>query len=510
MKKITEKIICVLLALLMISSVSVFASAEVQEEYPTVYIHGLGPDLTSVNGKTVYPVTVDANKLVKDNIQALLESIVLGEVTRDWEDCAELLLSIVEDIFSPMYFDGDGEPVNYVGPMNNLSKISTKKSGYGLSDYSFHYDWREDPVKIADELNDYINAVLAATEKEKVNIVAFSMGGCTALAYLAKYGNEKIDTLVLHSSAHNGVIACGAPMAGKIDFNADSIERYFDYYLKTNSLFGDEALDELFGTLVILLEKVNTVGLASDVLERFYNNLSELVMPNLGLASVGTMPGIWSIISEEYYDDAKALAFSDKGDKYDGLIEKIDYYHNNVKLKADSLLEEANQNGTKVCIVAKYGIPLIPLFDGCNSVGDGVIALGDQSLGATCAANDGVLSDKYISVAKAAGTDKYISADKKVDASTCLFPDSTWFIKGVEHSNGGEFADTIIRELINKPSQPTVNDDDTPEQFNFANEETGKLEPVTEEAEKKSDSFFKVLFQFFTLLVKFAFSSIQK
>ena len=510
MKKITKKIICVLMALLMISSVSVFAFAGEQEEYPNVYIHGLGPDLKSVNGKTVYPISVDANKLVRDNLQPLLESIVLGEVTRDWKDCADLLLSIVEEIFSPMYFDEDGEPINLVGPMNNLSKVPAKKSDYGLSDYTFKYDWREDPVKIADELNDYINAVLAATEKEKVNIVAFSMGGCTTLAYLEKYGSEKIDTLVLHSSAHNGVLACGAPMAGKIDFNADSIERYLDYYLENNSLFGDETLDGLFGALVILLEKVNTVGLASNVLDRFYKNLSELVMPQLGLASVGTMPGIWSIISKEYYEDAKALAFSDKGDKYDAFIEKIDYYHNNVKIKADSILEEAKENGTKVCIVAKYGVPQIPLFDGCNSDGDGVIALHDQSLGATSADIDGVLSKTYISKAKAAGTEKYISGDKKIDASTCLFPDSTWFIKGLEHSNGGKFADSIISALINKSAQPTIQDEDTPDQFNFANEETGILEPVKEEAAPKAESFFSVMFRFISLLFKYLFSMLQK
>lgn len=509
MKKQIKKVLCVILALVMASSLSVFAMAAEQEEYPTVFIHGFGPEIISEDGETLYPVSVDVNALVKDNIQPLLESIVLGEITGDWSDCSELLLSIATGLFEPLFFNSDGEPINKALSLNNLDALSKNKSGYGLYDYTFRYDWREDPVKISKQLNEYIKAVLAATEKEKVNIVAFSMGGCSTLAYLAQFGNEDVDTVVFHSSAHNGVVACGSPMAGGIEFNAQSVERYLNYYLKNNSLFGDKNLDELFGALLVLLGKVNTFGFASAVLDRFYENCAETLIPNLGLVTVGSFPGIWSFITEEYYEDAKTIAFSDKGDKYDKFIEIIDYYHNNIQLNSQSILQNAMAKGTKICVLAKYGIPQLPLYEGSNIQSDGIIVLKDQSLGATCADMDSVLSNEYIEKIKAEGKGEYLSPDKSVDASTCFLPDSTWFLKGVEHSVGGEFADSIIEKLINKPAQPKVSDEDTPERFNLANKATGKLEPITEET-AKTESFFSAAFRFITSLFKYLFSLIKK
>lgn len=60
-------------------------------------------------------------------------------------------------------------------------------------------------------------------------------------------------------------------------------------------------------------------------------------------------------------------------------------------------------------------------------------ALYDQSFGATSSKVTEKLSDKYIAAQTEKGLGKYISPDKQVDASTCLFPETTWIIKNADH-----------------------------------------------------------------------------
>lgn len=56
------------------------------------------------------------------------------------------------------------------------------------------------------------------------------------------------------------------------------------------------------------------------------------------------------------------------------------------------------------------------------------------------------------------GLERYISPDRKVDASTCLFPDYTWFFKGVPHGYYTREETNLIMTVIDAEEQITVND----------------------------------------------------
>ena len=54
--------------------------------------------------------------------------------------------------------------------------------------------------------------------------------------------------------------------------------------------------------------------------------------------------------------------------------------------------------------------------------------------------------------------EKYISPDKQIDASTCLFPEYTWFIKGCSHGFYSTCERDLLLTTIDADRQLTVDD----------------------------------------------------
>ena len=89
--------------------------------------------------------------------------------------------------------------------------------------------------------------------------------------------------------------------------------------------------------------------------------------------------------------------------------------------------------GVEIGILAGYGLLQGPITESSDDTGDCTVDLKSASFGATAAGVFDTLSDEYIAERTALGYGDYISADRKVDASTCLFPDTTWIIKNKHH-----------------------------------------------------------------------------
>ena len=83
-------------------------------------------------------------------------------------------------------------------------------------------------------------------------------------------------------------------------------------------------------------------------------------------------------------------------------------------------------------------------------MGEHQTGLREQAFGPTVSTVDGTLSEKYINSRVAEGKGKYISPDKQIDASTCLLPDNTWFIKNVDHRYT-EAVHLLITDLVDNP-----------------------------------------------------------
>ena len=134
----------------------------------------------------------------------------------------------------------------------------------------------------------------------------------------------------------------------------------------------------------------------------------------------------------------------------------------------------------KVAVIAKYNIQLAPLFKDCMKQADNLVELETASYGATCADIKQLLPDSYINAQIKAGKEKYISPDLKVDASTCLFPDYTWFIKDLPHDVFPNSVNELIMKIFHSKEQFTVDSDEQFSQYLQYESNSLLLSKVTE------------------------------
>ncbi len=111
---------------------------------------------------------------------------------------------------------GTWKKTPFIKVYDNL-KNTFLNAGYVESEdyFQFYYDWRKRLDNLADDLNNYLEAVLndqpAGT---KVDLVGHSMGGLVARTYTQKYGTAKVDDLVTTGSPHEGSVPAYLAWAG--------------------------------------------------------------------------------------------------------------------------------------------------------------------------------------------------------------------------------------------------------------------------------------------------------
>ena len=103
---------------------------------------------------------------------------------------------------------------------------------------------------------------------------------------------------------------------------------------------------------------------------------------------------------------------------------------------------------------------MIPTCQSANNIADTFVSVTSSSFGATTGTIYEPLSDEYIAAQQEKGLGKYISPDKNIDASTCLLPDNTWFIKGVRHSEWTYAEDMLLMTVVTSDRQLTIDDFD--------------------------------------------------
>lgn len=472
MFKKAVSLLCVVLTMCGILALPA-AAATYENDLPIVYLVGAIEKVYNKSGKQVWPVKKDIDDILLDNRSELLSAFSTSLMTSDWNVYGDSLNTILNKYYAAGTLDKNGNPKNGTA-IKESAKPQTKKSEYGLSDYRFNYDPRLDPWETAAKLSDYINSVLKATGKKKVSLVGRCMGACFVSAYLCRYGADKVDTVIYLASAAKGSTVCGELFSGRLDFNTDSINNYATEYM------GDDEISDLLSGIVNITYSLNMLGMGTDFVTDVFEALSEESFPNLLLSTYATMPSYWAMVGEEYFEDAKDFVFGGREDEYAGLIKKIDNYHNKVKVPLESKLKQFKKNGLKVAVVAKYNLPFLPFLESHSVQGDAKVSLKDISFGATGAEIGKTLSADYINAVKDNGKSKYISDDLIVDASTCLFPNNTWFVRDLEHGNTPSSVNKLMLKILRSKSQSTIGSFEDYPQFTAYDSETGKLIPITE------------------------------
>ncbi|MGN1418293.1 MAG: esterase/lipase family protein [Acutalibacteraceae bacterium] len=509
-----KKLSCLLLSIIMIITgcgyVAAFAAEK--QDIPIVLVQGQGHALYDADGNKIYPDDIEFSDIIsnKEIIDPILKNLALGMATDNWDPYCDSLYQVFEDIYKPLALDKNGEASDGSHANVRIDNPSKKKSNYGIYDYTFLYDWRLDPVANSELLAQYIDNIIAATGHKKVVLIGRCEGSSITASYLANHGKEnKIDTCIMYIPTCTGMDTVGALFSGRVKLDPESVDKYASYLLSNNDFFSEtDGLSEFLATLISVLNQVYVLGFGTNVVKGIYDKVYENLIPRILSVSFGTYPGYWSMVSDEYYEDAKKLNFAGKEDEYAGLIEKIDNYHYNVQVKLDEIMTDLHNDGMKVAVIAKYGMNVYPIFEDSDKQGDGMVELSHMSFGATTTKIGETFSKDYIAKANEQGKGQYISPDKTVDTSTCMFPDNTWIIKNLAHRDFPDSADKFMLKIAQSKEEVTVTTFEEFPQFLYYNEEDGSLIPATEDQTDPSSNSgwtkdpFKLFMNFFRTLFK--------
>ena len=275
-------------------------------------------------------------------------------------------------------------------------------------------------------------------------LCAHSEGTCVAASYISLYGSEDVEKVVFLSGAFQGITLVGNLFTKNLDVKgkADAFELFIETFL------GGDTTGDFVSSLFSVLKDAFIVDmllcLVNNILEEDLDALYDDCLTEI----ITTMPGVWSFVPDAYYENAKKALYSDTGDKYSALTKLTDNYHYNVQVGLGDRLKAEQKNGLAVCVSMGYAIAPIPVYDNCVDQTDMLIDTKFGSLGATCAPIGETL--------KADRTNKYLSSDLLVDASTCAFPDSTWFVRYQDHNDFCDAYNDFVYYLLTADGQPTV------------------------------------------------------
>ncbi len=457
-----KKILASLLAVILIVS-GVLPCVAANEtctcgESPIIYVAALGSgyvflDQGTENEKQLF--RPETSEILKD-FTPLISAAVNLINNKDYDAFGDVLISCVNSAFGMLAMDNEGNSHERVTSEEFHPDSADHGNNYS---YYFGYDFREDPIENAKALYEFIQEVKEITKHDTVRFRASSMGGVTTLAYLRLYGSADIENIIFQNCPLQGTAVAGELYNGLFEINKDALVRYAECALP--SLDSD-----FFGAvLYMLLEMLDGAGVLNDLLgvaDKIVLNLKDRVFDDALIPIFGTMPGIWSFVPHEYYETAKDFMKINDG-AHSTLLKKLDFYHYEVQQNAEMLLKGAKKAGTNIYIVAGYNMQRTPLVTAYKNTSDGTVDTVYASLGATCAPIGEQLPADY---KQAEHTDTwYISPDRMIDASTCILPENTWFIKDMLHSTTHDGHDAFYDILHQSEEQLTVFDMEEYPQF---------------------------------------------
>ena len=447
MKKFIKSILCAVLSIVMLLSMTSIAFAD-NGVTPVIVVHGMGAmplyenpnkdgqkelttfdigSLFTTNNKALHTVlnalngeNVDANTFL-DEVKGLLSGF-------EKQACDENGNSLYDVGIISNWTDSMANHQDYLESRDSAEPAITRQicDQIGAKNvYAFNYDWRLDACENGEKLDKFIDNVKAQTGKSKVTLIGGSEGTVVISAYVDAHKNDnELEKVVYLYGALDGVSIANI-LCKDIVFDKADLCKYLAYLTKTynNKSFDFNRLtwlatsmEDAIGNVCTLVNKI----LADPTLcAKFYN---EVLRP-----CFGTMPAFWEFLPYDSFNKAvnemSAIGFLNKKS---GLYSKISNYHN-VQGRLQSNIQNLKNNGVDISIIAGWGCPAIGLTSQWKNQSDILIDTKYASVGATTAQFGKKLSRSQTK------NNNYASLDETIDASTCAFKDNTWFIYGVQH-----------------------------------------------------------------------------
>ncbi len=472
-----KKSIAILLALIMLCSVAVLpasAATEKKDKTPIIFIAGSSVDICDAQGNQIptgFDVLSDDSEsgitkedIIESAMNIILPFVMEGLPEDEWDNYGDALYEELAPIWDSTQLDGDGNAKYDTGVSAKeiadwdyiAQNVNHGKDGkFGLWDYKFRYDWRLSPYDHVDRLHQFIKDIIKTTGCSQVALVGRCLGGNVITAYLDVYGSEKLVKKVVYDEImSNGSSAINDIFSGQIALSDKHIQAYLlasEHYGKQDvgiDLTGiNDLVLEIAERTYDLMAQVGAADMAFGSIEELYGRLYKAFIPAMLKATgIGTWASYWTSLNSKDFDTAVDLIFGEEGSEeraeFAGLVDKL-YTLKKQIIELRELEGEENlykkfekDYGVQFAVIAGYGIPIPPLGVNHNDNGDSTVDTKNSSLGATVAGLFDTLSDEYIAERVEAGYGEYISPDKKIDASTCIFPETTWFIKNKHHDVG--------------------------------------------------------------------------
>ncbi len=504
-----KKIISIILALITVFSLTVpaFASAEKCScgILPVVYVPGFGESIYKYPGTenevSVFPPEEDA---IKAAIPDIIKAVV-AVLLQNYKGFGTYAIDAAEKILSEAGCNPDGTARENTGidPCTLPSVDRHKTAVYAFdnkdiddeSEFKYTYDWRLDPVENAKGLYDYINQVKEFTGHDEIVLASHSQGNTVVASYLHLYGSNGISKIVFLSPAYQGLSLVGAlltrtcSVTDKEDAVAEFVMGIMGY---------EDVTAQLVGAIISILSDCGVTGILLDFVQKILDKQLDRVFEDYLIDVMGTMPGVWSFVPDEYYEDAKKATFRGL-EKYNELEKKTDYYHYNIQCKITELIDAAKADGTAIVSAFGYDISSIPVTEGKENHSDFLVDTKYMSLGATVAHMGETLGNGYKQKNTSCGHN-HVSPDNIIDASTSAYPEHTWYIKGNPHNGFSVPYLEFITWLILFDGQPTVTSNEAYPQFMEIRDD--KLVAVEGAREKDSRSNIRIIFDSLVILIK--------
>ncbi len=469
-----KKLMALLLTLLMLCSVVVLPASAVANEHkkmPIIFIAGSSVDICDAEGNIIstgFDVLTDDDEgdgytkeqIIETAMNIIMPFVLEGLPQDKWDNYGKALYNELAPIWDETQLDGDGNPKYGTGvskaEIEKWDAIALKDQGkdgkFSIREYDFRYDWRLSPYDHVDRLHEYIKTIIKTTGCDKVALVGRCLGGNIITAYLDEYGDEKLVGKVVYDEVmSNGSVVINDIFSGKIKFS----DKHIQAYLLESEHFGKQDVGiDLIGVNDLLLEiaertldLLTQTGVADKLyggVYALYERLYSAFMPAMLQATgIGTWVSYWSSVSDADFDKALDLLFGKDGtesrEANAGLIARINEVRTRIvkprEIEGDANLYKkfVNEYEVEIGVIAGYGLVNPPITESSDANGDCTVDTKNSSFGATVAGVFDKLPQEYIDAQIAAGKGKYISPDGKVDASTCLFPETTWIIKNKHH-----------------------------------------------------------------------------
>ena len=483
MKNICKKCLALLLSfsvLFALGAPALNATAK-EKDYYTIYMRG---------STTIYKFGEDGSKTalyddgdyIADVLTKAAPMLPSARLNGDYTAYAEKVLEIMRpayDDFRPSLTDGSVPADTRVDWYWTPETVARDVQGHTYIEYWM--DERLSPFAQAADLNEFVEEVRRATGYNKFLFYGRCLGPVPLLTYLYEYQRPKnyadVYGVELSFSTHAGMAITDAALTGSCSVPSDGLQSWLTYT-------ASDAMDDSTPARVadIVRQLVNGIGgslgmrLTARELNRLYEQLKDVLFAPLIREYYGLCLNYAACVNDKF-DEMMAYLYStpDVRETYAYAVNELTRYHETIWPAINPMLQEIIDTGRPVVIMADYGGQQYPVSEAAMQIGDFQVGTAEMSLGATTARIGETLPGDYVIQQGRRGLARYISPDKKVDASTCAFPDHTYFVANLDHSWPGEYAN-IEETLVT--IAPTVTSNPDYPQFLYYDYGTEKLIPL--------------------------------